>query len=83
MVVGDLDVPGVTIGPDEADTILVVDPDGMLPHPIALQRVEPVRWRRELPEEGRCVQGVQLGPPSTPGLYRQNPPGLLAVTSLE
>ena len=42
MVVHNLDVAGQPVMPLEADTPLVVDPNAMLPHAVALKSFEPV-----------------------------------------
>jgi len=41
MVIHDFNVVGSFLRPPEADSILVVDPDGVLPIPITLQFLEP------------------------------------------
>jgi hypothetical protein len=51
MVVNDLDVVRVTIGPFEADPILEVDADTVLPLPIAPKRFEPIAR-----QQGQIVQ---------------------------
>src|SRR5690554_4670175 len=45
VVVNDLHLLRSGVGPHEADPPLVVDPDAVLPGPIALQRLEPVPGR--------------------------------------
>jgi hypothetical protein len=37
MIIRNLNVEGVTITPDEADAVLIIDPDAMLPLPVTLQ----------------------------------------------
>ena len=44
MVVRDLDVSGPLLGPHEADSVLVVDPDRMLSGTVADQLLQPVPW---------------------------------------
>jgi hypothetical protein len=48
MVIYNLDVVGIAVAPDEAQPPLVVDPDAVLPNPIAGQRLQAVR--RRLPQ---------------------------------
>ena len=45
MVIDDLDIPGRSITPDEADAELVVDADAPLPDTIARELLQPVLWR--------------------------------------
>ena len=45
MVVDDLDVGRSVGGPSEADAVLIVDPDAVLPFPVAGQGFESVPWR--------------------------------------
>jgi hypothetical protein len=37
MIIRNLNVEGVPITPDEADAVLIIDPDAMLPFPVTLQ----------------------------------------------
>jgi hypothetical protein len=51
VVVHDLHRLRVTILPDEADAVSIVDPNTVLPAPVASERFQPVpRKRREVPE---------------------------------
>lgn len=66
MIINDLDLVRVTISPDEADAVLVVDPDAVLSSSIAGQRFEPIaRERAQIPESARRVhlQQLSLGHP--------------------
>ena len=45
VVIGDFDVMGAILVPSEADAVLVVDPDRILPGAVALERLEPVARR--------------------------------------
>lgn len=63
MIVGNFDIVGVAIPPDEAHAPLAVDPDGMQSIPIALERVELVAWRESQTLKGRrIVDHVQSSP---------------------
>ena len=42
MIVHDLHIVSVPVVPDEADAILIVDPNAVLPTPVARERLEPV-----------------------------------------
>src|SRR4051812_39241212 len=52
VIVDDLYVLRVAVLPDEADSVLIVDPDTVLPAPIARQRFQPVA--------GKCRQVSKL-----------------------
>jgi len=45
VVIHDLNVVRSVIGPDETDSILVVDSDTALPLSVSRKRFEPVSWR--------------------------------------
>ena len=45
MVVDDFDLVGMSVGESEADAVLIVDPDRMLPAPIATQFFQTVSGR--------------------------------------
>jgi hypothetical protein len=61
MVVGNLDVEGVSILPAEADAVLVVDSDAVLPFSVALQGFELVAGNRgQIAQRGCAVQMEQL-----------------------
>jgi hypothetical protein len=45
VVVGDFNVVRMLIAPCEADPILIVDSDAVLPITVALQRFEPIPWQ--------------------------------------
>jgi hypothetical protein len=57
VVVHDFDVVGVAAPPSEADPPLVVDPDAVLPLPIAAQSLKPVTGRD--PQVVQAVRSVQ------------------------
>jgi hypothetical protein len=71
MVVGDFDVVGVAIAPDEAKPPLVIDADAVLSAPIILQRLQMVALGQ--PQIGKALGLVQLGQPllSTPKEIRR------------
>ena len=61
MVVHDFNTLRTEPRPDKADSPLVVDPDAVLPVPIATQRLQSVaRWRGQIAEHLRIVQLPQL-----------------------
>ena len=42
MVVNDFDIVGITFMPTEAQPPSIIDPDGVLPFAITLERLEPI-----------------------------------------
>jgi len=58
MVVRDFDVVAMPVSPDETDPPLIIDSDRVLPHPIAVERLQPVSRRRR--EHSQFARGVQL-----------------------
>jgi hypothetical protein len=61
VVVHDLDVVGISVTPHETKTPLVVDPDTVLPFPIAAQRFQTVPRRCcQIAQLGRAVQLAEL-----------------------
>jgi hypothetical protein len=60
VVVHDLDIPGITIAPGEADPVLPVDPDRVLPFPVTRERFEAVGRGREVARLLGCVELVEL-----------------------
>jgi hypothetical protein len=46
MIIDDLDVFRRSFPPEETDSPLVVDPNAILPVPVAAQSLEPVSWNR-------------------------------------
>jgi predicted nucleic acid-binding protein len=45
VVINDLNLNGVTILPNEADSPLIVDSNAVFSSTVALQLLEPIRWR--------------------------------------
>ena len=61
MIVDDLHIVSVPVVPDEADAILIIDPNAVLAAPVARECLEPVtRERRQVAEFSSCVQLLQL-----------------------
>jgi hypothetical protein len=57
MVVGNFHVAGVSILPDEADVVLVVNPDAVLPFPLAFQGFQAIAWNRlQVAKRSRLIQ---------------------------
>jgi hypothetical protein len=59
VIIDDFDVLGPGLGPPEADAVLIVDPDRMLPGAIPLQLLEAEPGKREGTEGDARVQAVQ------------------------
>jgi hypothetical protein len=61
VVVCDLDLIRTLIGPDEADPILVVDPDAVLPSTVAGERFQSIPGRNtEIVEPGNRVEILEF-----------------------
>jgi hypothetical protein len=61
MVVHDFNVRGAFIGPSEADAILIVDPDTVLPLAIAAKGLKAIAWwASEVQQLRGCVQHIEL-----------------------
>ena len=61
VIVDDLDVMGVAVAPDEADSEPVVDPDAVLTPSVAAQRFQPVSGEdRQIPKLVGRVQLAEL-----------------------
>jgi hypothetical protein len=58
VVVHDLHIISVPIVPNEADAILIVDPDAVLSPAVARERLEPITRKR--PQVAELSSGVQL-----------------------
>jgi hypothetical protein len=63
MIVGNLNLGCVFIGPDEADAVLIVDPDAVLPFPVAFQSFQTISWQGGQFFQRFCgVEHQQLAP---------------------
>lgn len=61
MIVGDFDVPRAVVSPMKADPPLAVDPDAVLPMPIAGKLFEPVAGRdAKIVQVLRAIENLQL-----------------------
>jgi hypothetical protein len=60
VIVYDLDVPCVAVLPFEAEAVLVVDVDAMLPLAVSLERFESVPGRTEIDQVCDALQLRQL-----------------------
>jgi hypothetical protein len=58
VIVHDLDIFGVALGPSEADAPLIIDPNAHLPCPTSLQSFEPISWWITQVVHGR--RGIEL-----------------------
>jgi hypothetical protein len=62
-MLGDLDVVRIPFAPDEADAILIVNPDAMLPSSRAFQWFQTITWNRtQIVQADSPVQHQQLAP---------------------
>lgn len=57
MIVHNLHIVGISIAPDEADAVLIVDPDAVLATAVTSKRLQAVsRERCEIAQLGGCVE---------------------------
>jgi hypothetical protein len=85
MIVDDLNVLGPNLGPPEANAVLVVDPDRMLPGAISFQLLEAEPGKREGTEGHARVQAVQRLGTLLVEVPRKRPaggPGVFAVEDI-
>ena len=59
MIIHDLDALGTPLGPSEANPVLVVDPNGVLPGSITLQFFQPQTGKRKRVQGDRCTQLIE------------------------
>lgn len=75
VVGGHLDLGRPVLGPGEADPVLVVDADAVLPVPISLERLQAVAGRDlEVGESGGGVELIEPPPRDPPEVHRQELP---------
>lgn len=82
MVIHDFNVVGSFLRPPEADSILVVDPDGVLPIPITLQFLEPQPGKGERFQGhggSQLVEGLRGPGMKVRGKGLPGSPGILSV----
>lgn len=73
-----------TIGPNEADTILIVDPYAVLTRPFATQGLNPVTWRdTEVIQMGSGVELLKLEQRSPLQLLWHGRPGMFGRSPVE
>jgi len=84
MVVHDLDADRSLGGPEEADPVLIVDPDAMLPRPVARQGLKAIAGGHpEVLQPVRRVELFKLPRCDVPDLPRTTPPGGLGSSPVE
>src|SRR5580692_2496386 len=79
MVVRDFDVVAMPVSPDETNPPLIIDPDRVLPHPIAVEGLQPVSRRRRKHSQIRSRRAVEVA--SEARLARE--PGIAASAGSE
>ena len=63
MIVGDFDVVSVMSAPHETDPVLIVDPDAVMPLPVAVQFFQPVAWwEPQVSQFNRAIEDGELSP---------------------
>jgi hypothetical protein len=84
MIVHNLCVSDATLRPSKTDPVLLVDPDTVLPPPVALQSFQVVARRNpEILNGVGVVENEQLGPRSTLEVRRTDFPCGLRVLAVE
>lgn len=84
VIVDHLDRLGTEIGPLEANTILIIDPEAILPRAFAFQSLEPITRRNpQIPKTFHGVQLLQLAQSDAEELWRQDPPCGTRILALE
>jgi hypothetical protein len=68
VVVANFDVGRAGVGPDEAHTKLVIDPDAVLALPVTPERLQPIGWRN--PQIIQGLGGVEHGEFSHRSLFK-------------
>jgi len=84
VIIDDLNVVGVSVKPNKAETPLIVDSYAMLSLPIAAQSFQTIPWRRyQVTEFGGAIQLTKLAardglncPKAPATLSTMKPPGL-------
>src|SRR5713101_2903666 len=63
MIVGDLHFESVAAPPHETDPVLIVDPNAVLPLPVAMQFLQPISGGNlQIIESGCAVEHAQFSP---------------------
>jgi len=83
MIVHDLHVLGSHLGPSEADPVLIVDPDGVLPAAVALELLQPETGKGEGDQRYGRVQLVEGLGGTRMKCGCQRLPGSLGVGAIE
>jgi hypothetical protein len=84
VIVDNLDGFRTGIRPNEADPVLVIDPDAVVTAPISLQRLKPVSRRNPEIDQDACgIQRIQLLPSLPPPLPEQGFPSRLCTAPKE
>jgi hypothetical protein len=73
-----------TVGPNEADAVLVIDPYAVLASPIATQRLKPVAWRNtEVIQMTSRIELLKLEEHSPSQLLWHGGPGVFCRSPVE
>lgn len=84
VVVNDLHLDRSQLSPDEADTVLIVHPDAVLPSTVTLQQLQPVgRGDSEVHQGSSGIEQFQLPAGDRPQTLRADPSRPLGVPSVE
>ncbi|KAK0352875.1 hypothetical protein LTR94_019054 [Friedmanniomyces endolithicus] len=79
MVIADFDIVAASVAPAETDPPLLIDPDRILPAPVARQGLQPVAgWYAKLVQRQASIQQTQLSQRRLLDIARQPPRSLTA-----
>jgi hypothetical protein len=75
MIINYFNIQGLSIGPSETDSELVIDPNAMLADAIAFQGLKLVsKWDAQIIQTGSRIDLIQLAKRNLPKITGQTPP---------
>lgn len=83
MIVHDLDALGTPLGPSEANAVLVVDPNGVLPGSIPLEFLQSQPGKRKRVQGDSCTQLIERLPGPLVQVRGKGLPGSFGILSVE
>ena len=74
MVVDELDIVGLVIGPAKHDAPLIIDANAVEPRPVSAKQLEAIaRWRSQVEQRVRCIDEIELASGSSNDVRRKLP----------
>jgi hypothetical protein len=83
VIIHDLDVLGTPLGPSEANAVLVIDPNGVLPGSIALQFLQSQTGKRKGVQGDSCAQLIESLSGPIVQVRGKGLPGSFGILSVE